>query len=363
MAETYNRLELDVNIKPHNIITAVQKDSDSRYLDVFLFNNGVPIDLTGHEVRIYMRKPEKGGEIFNDGKITEPENGRCQFLLTTAALEKTGHLQTQISIWKDNREILSTQIFEIFVTKSLRTTGSIEGSNEYGALVVLFQNLYQSIDLMTDMVQNFGKAGEVAAGIPAGTFWQMLEAVYAVNKDALENASVSEVLNRIGLTGDTGGSQTEGTVFGKENAILETLKEQNAKIFTSMVWKQTAKKAVTTATSGVKILSFSFESPVKFRAINIEGTIALGQFASAYFINGESSFTALASIASSTARYMIAVDGGSRNRFLLKTSFGERENILQDIWITQIDIHFPAVAADKVSTYKGYVEYQEGQAG
>lgn len=63
MAETYNRLELDVNIKPHNIITAVQKDSDSRYLDVFLFNNGVPIDLTGHEVRIYMRKPEKAGRF------------------------------------------------------------------------------------------------------------------------------------------------------------------------------------------------------------------------------------------------------------------------------------------------------------
>ena len=174
---------------------------------------------------------------------------------------------------------------------------------------------------------------------------------------------LSSTQKLIGTTTDIGGSQTAGTVYGKENAILETLKEQNAKIYTSMVWKQTAKKAVTTAMSGVKILSFSFESPVKFRAINIEGTIDLGQFASAYFINGESSFTALASIASSTARYMIAVDGGSRNRFLLKTSFGERENILQDIWITQIDIHFPAVAADKVSTYNGYVEYQEGQAG
>lgn len=173
----------------------------------------------------------------------------------------------------------------------------------------------------------------------------------------------AELARLIGQEADTGGSQTAGTVFGKENAILETLKEQNAKIFTSMVWKQTAKKAVTTATSGVKILSFSFESPVKFRAINIEGTIALGQFASVYFINEESSFTALASIANSTARYMIAVDGGSLNRFLLKTSFGERENILQDIWITQIDIHFPAVAADKTATYRGYVEYQEGQAG
>lgn len=228
MAETYNRLNLDVNVKPGGIITAVQKDSDSRYLDVNLFNNGVPIDLTGHEVRIYMRKPENGGEIFNNGEITEPENGRCQFLLTTAALEKVGHLQTQISIWKDNKEILSTQIFEIDVTESLRTTGSIEGSNEYGALVVLFQNLYESMDLMTDMVQNFGTAGAVAAGIPADTFWKMLEAVYQVNKDALENASVSEVLNRIGLTGDTGGSQTAGTVFGKENAILEAVESSGS---------------------------------------------------------------------------------------------------------------------------------------
>lgn len=229
MAETYNRLELDVNVKPYDIITAVQKDSDSRYLDVFLFNNGVPVDLTGHEVRIYMRKPENGGEIFNDGEITEPENGRCQFLLTTAALEKVGHLQTQISIWKDNKEILSTQIFEINVTESLRTTGSIEGSNEYGALVVLFQNLYESMDLMTDMVQNFGTAGEVAAGIPAGTFWQMLEAVYAVNKDALENASVSEVLKRIGLMGDTGGSLTAGTLMAKENEIMKMVSKINDK--------------------------------------------------------------------------------------------------------------------------------------
>lgn len=234
MAVTYNKMRIDVNVRPKDIITAVQDDSDSRYLDVFLFDNGVPIDLTGHEARIYMRKPEKGGEIFNDGEITEPENGRCQFLLTTAALEKTGWLQVQISIWKDNKEILSTKIFRIFVTESLRTTGSIEGSNEYGALVVLFQNLYESMDLMTDMVQNFGTAGAVAAGIPAGTFWQMLEAVYAVNKDALENASVSEVLNRIGLTGDTGGSQTAGTVFAKENAILVALKNGSVPIVKSI---------------------------------------------------------------------------------------------------------------------------------
>ena len=47
MAKTYNRLEIDVNKKPTDIITAVQADNNSWYLDVSLFNNGVPLDLTG----------------------------------------------------------------------------------------------------------------------------------------------------------------------------------------------------------------------------------------------------------------------------------------------------------------------------
>lgn len=48
MAKTYNRLELDVNKKPNSIgIRPVQNDTKSRYLDVCLYENGVPINLTG----------------------------------------------------------------------------------------------------------------------------------------------------------------------------------------------------------------------------------------------------------------------------------------------------------------------------
>lgn len=59
MAKTYNRLELDVNKKFNGgIITEVQGDSNSRYLDVSLFNNGVPLDLTGHEVKSSWKSPK-----------------------------------------------------------------------------------------------------------------------------------------------------------------------------------------------------------------------------------------------------------------------------------------------------------------
>ena len=220
MAKTYNRLEIDVNKKPTDIITAVQADNNSRYLDVSLFNNGVPLDLTGHEVKIFMAKPEESGEIWNDGVITNAKEGRCEFLMTTEALARMGHLQAQISVWKDNTEILSTQIFEINVTKTLLGNSSMESSNEYGTLVVLFQNLYEAHDLMVDMVSSFGKKGAVADARNIATFWQGVEylAKYmdtdlkGLLEKAIANSSVQGVLDLIGNTGDTGNS----TVMGKE---------------------------------------------------------------------------------------------------------------------------------------------------
>lgn len=141
---------------------------------------------------------------------------------------KDGHLQTQISIWKDNTEILSTQVFEINVTKTLLGNSSVESSNEYGTLVVLFQNLYEAYALMTDMVSSFGKKGAVADARNVTTFWQGVEylAKYmdtdlkGLLEKAIANSSVQGVLDLIGASEDSGNT----TVFGKENAILENMK-------------------------------------------------------------------------------------------------------------------------------------------
>lgn len=57
MAKTYNKLNIEINQKVTDIITAVQDDTNSRYLDVQLFDNGTPINLTGQEVRIFLKSP------------------------------------------------------------------------------------------------------------------------------------------------------------------------------------------------------------------------------------------------------------------------------------------------------------------
>ena len=77
MAKTYNRLEIDVNKKPNSIgIRPVRGDTQSRYLDVSLYENGAAIDLTGEQVRIHFEKAD-GTVLFNQGEVTDAAAGRC----------------------------------------------------------------------------------------------------------------------------------------------------------------------------------------------------------------------------------------------------------------------------------------------
>ncbi len=169
---------IDIKEEITDIITAKQNDLDSHYLDVYLRDNGIPINLTGHEVRIYGEKAD-GTVFFNDGEITDAVNGRCQFPITSQALAIANDLNIEISIWKDNIQILTSQTFMIHVVRSLRSSNNVESSNEFGALVVLYQKLYDFI------------------------------------------ADVSDLVERIGFTTDIGGTTLEGTVMAKMNKMLE----------------------------------------------------------------------------------------------------------------------------------------------
>jgi len=237
MAQVYDRFVVDVRVKRDSIIMAVQNDSNSRFLDVYLKDNGLPIDLIGHEVRIYCRKPENGGEIYNNGEITEASNGRCQFPLTDQTLAKVGYVEAQIIIYYQNVEILQTMEFKIHVVKSLFSKNAVQSSNEYGALVVLYQNLYEAHELMTTMVQNIGVPGEIAQQLTIDTMWEAWE--YLCNyvsedlttllQNAINNNSVDGVMQRLGDTTDAGGTATTGTVMGKLNNIIEGKKYKSFK--------------------------------------------------------------------------------------------------------------------------------------
>jgi len=192
---------MKINVKDEitSMITAKEEDLNSRYLDVYLMDDGIPIDLTGHEVRIYGRKPD-GTSFFNDGEITDAVNGRCQFPITSQALAVPGTLKVEISIWQNNESILTTQTFDIFVAPKIRNDEEIESSNEYGALVILFQKLYDFI------------------------------------------ADVTELLNLVGQPADTGGTTLEGTVMAKINRLMSVAGADNSLQIKSLQWGVLAKK-------------------------------------------------------------------------------------------------------------------------
>lgn len=175
MAKTYNRLEIDVNKKPNSIgIRPVQHDTKSRYLDVCLYENGVPINLTGEQVRITFRKAD-GSTFFNQGEVTDAAAGRCQFALTNEILSEAKAVEAQISVWNVGGQILSTQVFEIYVTAAIPWTDAVESENEYGVLVVLFQEIQDALDTMHKIAAAFGEPGDKAAEYGVDTFWGILE--------------------------------------------------------------------------------------------------------------------------------------------------------------------------------------------
>lgn len=174
MAKTYNKMQIDMNGEINSSVTAVAQDTLSRYLDCYLFNNGVPIDLDGHMVQLYVNKPDKT-TIVTQGEITDSANGRVQFELTNQTLAVPGWLEMQIVLLSGNVEVLSSHTFKLFVISSLRDDEAVESTNEFGALVVLFQDIQNALDLMKEMINTFGEPGEMAENYGVTTFWGMLE--------------------------------------------------------------------------------------------------------------------------------------------------------------------------------------------
>ena len=206
MARTYNRLEIDVNKKPNSIgIRPVQNDTKSRYLDVCLYENGVPINLTGEQVRITFRKAD-GSTFFNQGEVTDAAAGRCQFALTNEILSEAKAVESQISVWNAGGQILSTQVFEIYVTAAIPWTDAVESENEYGVLVVLFQEIQDALDTMHKIAATFGEPGDKAAEYGVDTFWGILEML--AQRGDVEGALEKKIKAYLNSTIGTSGFQS-----------------------------------------------------------------------------------------------------------------------------------------------------------
>lgn len=229
MAKHYTKLIIAINENINSIVTAVKGDVASRFLDVQLYSNGTPIDLTSHTVTMSAKShPDSNFKVpidkFIDGVITDATNGRCQFELKTDILGQTGVLILQISIFSGQQEVLSTNPFNLYVIDSLRNDEQIEASNEFGALVVLFSEIQNALDDMHAIRDNFGTPSEESLQAGTDTFWKVLEKSTKVSSQLADYDLPSKI-----------GEETDGepfsTVFGKLNRIIKLQLKDGEEIF------------------------------------------------------------------------------------------------------------------------------------
>ena len=166
MPKLFSKLIIDFTKPVKTTITAIQNDQNSRYIDVILENKGEVVDLTDCIVKIFVKRPPAktpcpnlptNNFIYNIGQITDAVNGRVQVALTTDFLKNPGRLECEISVEKIKKgesEILTTPKFSILVSSTLKTDKAIENTNEYGALVLLYENVVDAISVISNIENN-----------------------------------------------------------------------------------------------------------------------------------------------------------------------------------------------------------------
>jgi len=149
------KVDIDVSKDLYNPIQVKQSDN-ARYLLFRILDNGVPFSLENKTVRFFGKKPD-GKEIYNDMTITSATKGECELRLTSGALSTPGILQLEIEI-KENEDVLTTFLLDVDIKKSLRSSSSIQSSNEYTVIEKIIETMKEWIEKAKDAVKRVDEA-------------------------------------------------------------------------------------------------------------------------------------------------------------------------------------------------------------
>ena len=113
-------------------IKAIEHDVKTRFIDFKFIAANKILDISHCIVRVYALT-KNGKEIFNNLTIVDSLKGIARLELTDALLIP-GTTEYMLKIYDEHGGILSSNIFNLIVSKDLMTDNAIEGTNEYTAL-------------------------------------------------------------------------------------------------------------------------------------------------------------------------------------------------------------------------------------
>lgn len=170
--------------------------------------------------------------------------------------------------------------------------------------------------------------------------------------------TVDRIKAIIGNPDDTGGSETTGTVMGKENTIMKMLKDYDGKVKNNMILKQTPEQNFTMPSSKNLEIDFEFGKPVRIIGVYFSfASFPKNVTAPAYIINGENSFTTKFFVDESSGVAVFLRDNNGSLGFRIGISSGVQ--IISDIWATKLTFQLPSEIVEAGTTIRAHAIYQE----
>ena len=142
-------LDLNAGVKQRTSDLKYKKgDRNSRTLITQFYDNDMPFNLHGYNVRIYVIKPDDT-KVFDDCEIIDYEHGTIKITLKEQMLNVAGTVRCEFVLTTADGSLMSTPIFKITVQDSIHDTQAIESSNEFSALL----NAIDTVDGLDNKMQ------------------------------------------------------------------------------------------------------------------------------------------------------------------------------------------------------------------
>ena len=116
-------------------IAVKQGDAGSRILRLrFCGRDDGPIDLTGHLITLYAKKPDKTTE-FTTAALLDADEGTAEITLSASLLSAAGVCECELTLTGPDETVLSTNPLRIAVLPLLREDAEIESLDAFPALL------------------------------------------------------------------------------------------------------------------------------------------------------------------------------------------------------------------------------------
>lgn len=236
-------IEID---KPIEIpIHSVQFDKNSRFINVYLLNNSLPLDVTRYTVTVAGVKPD-GQEFFNECDKINSEEGLVRFEITEQMNVSTGIVNCEIKVYNDSEGVLTTKPFSIKVTRSLLKS-DIESTGEFRALTEAISKVQgfdnKLVDLRNDTNEKFAQTNaQLSQMTPLEKYnnlqTQVNNLVLQEGNPESSSAEITQARASESTLNDRMNKIEEGKRLGIESIAPNRLKNQNADIidYTNMVY-------------------------------------------------------------------------------------------------------------------------------